>query len=464
MLFSSLLFIFIFFPLCLLIYYLVPFKFKNIVLLIFSLIFYAWGEPKFILLMLLVSIINYISGLIIDKYDNKKIKKYTVVICVILNLLLLGFFKYTNFIIENLNNFGMNLDTLNIILPLGISFYIFQTMSYTIDLYWGKVKVEKNFLTFLTYVSMFPQLVAGPIVRYENVAKELKSRKIDFNCFSDGLFIFLTGLFMKVLIANNVGYLHSLILGDISNISLMTAWLGIVAYAIQIYFDFNGYSTMALGMGKMLGFKYPKNFNYPYIATSITDFWRRWHMTLSTWFRDYVYIPLGGNRCSKVKWMRNIFVVWFLTGFWHGADWNFIIWGLYFAVLLLIEKLLLKDFLDKHKIFGHIYTLFLVIISFVIFNNDLSNLIIQLKNMFAINNLSFINSETIYYMRSYFMIFVISVIACTPVVKYIYEKIKYKKKEEVFGWLKIIYLLLILVLCTAYLIDASFNPFLYFRF
>ena len=457
MLFSSLLFIFIFFPLCLLIYYLVPFKFKNIVLLIFSLIFYAWGEPKFILLMLLVSLLNYISGLIIDKNDNKKIKKYTVVICVILNLLLLGFFKYTNFIIENLNNFGMNLDALNIILPLGISFYIFQTMSYTIDLYWGKVKVEKNFFTFLTYVSMFPQLVAGPIVRYEDVAKELKSRKIDFNCFSDGLYIFLTGLFMKVLIANNVGYLHSLILGDISNISLMTAWLGIVAYAIQIYFDFNGYSTMALGMGKMLGFKYPKNFNYPYIATSITDFWRRWHMTLSTWFRDYVYIPLGGNRVKKYRWLINIMIVWSLTGIWHGADWNFIIWGIYFGVILIIEKLFIGKYLEKlPKFLKHTYALFLILVGWLIFFcDDLSLLISYTQKSFM--NTNIIDKEFIFYIKNYFIFIVSGIVFSIPFI----DKIKLNKVLKVL--LVFVYIFLFIV-CVCQLCGDSYNPFLYFRF
>ena len=457
MLFSSLLFIFIFFPLCLLIYYLVPFKLKNIVLLIFSLIFYAWGEPKFILLMLLVSLINYISGLIIDKYDNKKIKKYTVIVCVILNLLLLGFFKYTNFIIENLNNFGMNLDALNIILPLGISFYIFQTMSYTIDLYWGKVKVEKNFFTFLTYVSMFPQLVAGPIVRYEDVAKELKERKIDFNCFSDGLFIFLTGLFMKVLIANNVGYLHSLILDDISSISLMTAWLGIVAYAIQIYFDFNGYSTMALGMGKMLGFKYPKNFNYPYIATSITDFWRRWHMTLSTWFRDYVYIPLGGNRVKKYRWLINIMIVWTLTGIWHGADWNFVIWGIYFGIILIIEKLFIGKYLEKlPKFFRHTYALFFILLGWLIFFcDDLSLLTSYFEKSFL--NSNFIDKEFIFYIKNYFIFILSGILFSIPFI----NKIKLNKVLNVL--LVFVYIFLF-ILCVCQLCGDSYNPFLYFRF
>ena len=464
MVFSSITFLYYFLPILLLIYFIVPFKFKNLVLLIFSLLFYFYGEPTYIWILLLSILINYIGGLVIGKSESKSIKKISLILTIIVDVGLLFYFKYTDFFISNINNlFGSNLSLIHVVMPIGISFFTFQTMSYVIDVYMGNVKYNKNILDFGTYVALFPQLVAGPIVRYKDIDDELKERIHSFDNFSIGIERFVIGLGKKVLLANVLGEACSLLLG-MNEASVMSSWMNAIFYTLQIYFDFSGYSDMAIGLGYMFGFKFLENFNYPYIAKSITDFWRRWHISLSSWLRDYVYIPLGGNRCSKVKWMRNIFVVWFLTGFWHGADWNFIIWGLYFAVLLLIEKLLLKDFLDKHKIFGHIYTLFLVIISFVIFNNDLSNLIIQLKNMFFINNLSFINSETIYYMRSYFMIFIISVIACTPVIKYIYEKIKYKKKEEVFGWLKIIYLLIILVLCTAYLIDASFNPFLYFRF
>ncbi len=457
MLFSSLLFIFFFLPTFLLLYYLVPFKFKNIVLLIFSLIFYAWGEPKYILLLIFVTLLNYICGLIIDKNDNKKTKKSVMIICVILNISLLGFFKYTNFIIDNLNSLGLNFNALNIALPLGISFYIFQTMSYTIDLYRNKVKVEKNFLTFLTYVSMFPQLVAGPIVRYEDVAKELQERKIDFNSFSQGLFIFLTGLFEKVLIANNVGHLHSLIVSDISHISLFTAWLGIIAYTLQIYFDFNGYSIMAIGLGKMLGFNYPKNFNYPYIATSITDFWRRWHITLSSWFRDYVYIPLGGNRVKKYRWLINIMIVWALTGIWHGAAWNFAIWGIYFGVLLIIEKLFIGKFIEKlPKICKHIYALFFILIGWLIFFcDDLTLLHHYISKIFVNSNI--IDNEFVFYIKNYMLFLISGIIFSIPIINKI-------KKTKFIKMVAIVVYVFLFVVCICQLCSDSYNPFLYFRF
>ena len=457
MLFSSLLFIFIFFPIFLLIYYLVPFKLKNIILLIFSLIFYAWGEPKYIILLIIVTLLNYICGLIINKFDNQKIKKNIMITCVVLNLALLGYFKYTNFIIDNLNNLGLNLNVLNIALPLGISFYIFQTMSYTIDLYRNKVTVEKNFLNFLTYVSMFPQLVAGPIVRYEEVTKELKSRKIDFHSFTEGLFIFLTGLFEKVLIANNVGHLHSLIIGDISNISVLTAWLGIIAYALQIYFDFNGYSTMALGMGKMLGFNYPKNFNYPYIATSITDFWRRWHITLSSWFRDYVYISLGGNRVKKLRWLINIMIVWSLTGIWHGASWNFALWGIYFGIILILEKLFIGKFIEKFpKAFKHIYALFFILIGWLIFFCDDLNLLYNyIPKIFA--NPNIIDNEFVFYIKNYMIFLISGIMFSIPIVN------KIKKTKLIKVLTGVLYIFLFIV-CISQLCSDSYNPFLYFRF
>ena len=455
MLFSSLLFIFIFFPAFLLLYYIVPFKLKNYILLIFSLIFYAWGEPKYILLLLFVTLLNYISGLIINK--NNKIKKPTMVVCIVLNILLLSFFKYTNFIIDNLNHLGAHFNIVNIALPLGISFYIFQTMSYTIDLYRGKIKVEKNFFNFLTYVSMFPQLVAGPIVRYEDVAKELKERKIDFDSFVDGIFIFLTGLFYKVLIANNVGYLHSLIVGNIQEASLLTAWLGVVAYTLQIYFDFNGYSTMAIGMGRMLGFNYPKNFNYPYIATSITDFWRRWHITLSSWFRDYVYIPLGGNRVKKIRFLINLLIVWMLTGLWHGASWNFIIWGLYFGILLIIEKLFMSKVLEKlPKVLRHVYALFFILIGWLIFfSDDMSLLTKYIPKIFA--NPNIIDTEFIFYIKNYMIFLVSGIVLSIPLI----EKIKETKITKA---LTVVIYIFLFILCICQLSGDSYNPFLYFRF
>lgn len=458
MLFSSLNFIFVFFPLFLLIYYLVPFKLKNIVLLIFSLIFYAWGEPKYIILLIIITLLDYICGIIIDKYkNNNKIKKIIMVFCVVSNLLFLIFFKYTNFIIDNINGLGLHVKTLDIALPLGISFYIFQTMSYIIDLYKDKVPAEKNFFNFLTYVSMFPQLVAGPIVRYEDVAKELKSRKIDFDSFAQGLFLFLTGLFEKVLIANNVGYLHSLIVKDISNISLFTAWLGIISFALQIYFDFNGYSTMAIGMGKMLGFNYPKNFNYPYIATSITDFWRRWHITLSSWFRDYVYIPLGGNRVKKYRWLINIMIVWILTGIWHGASWNFVLWGVYFGIILILEKLFVGKIIDKLPgFFKHVYALFLILISWLIFFcDDLTLLYKYIPKIFA--NYNIIDNEFIFYIKNYMIFLVSGILFSIPIVNKI-------NKTRAIRIMTVFVYVLLFVVSISQLCSDSYNPFLYFRF
>ena len=458
MLFSSLNFIFVFFPLFLLIYYLVPFKLKNIVLLIFSLIFYAWGEPKYIILLIIITLLDYICGIIIDKYkNNNKIKKIIMVFCVVSNLLFLIFFKYTNFIIDNINGLGLHVKTLDIALPLGISFYIFQTMSYIIDLYKDKVPAEKNFFNFLTYVSMFPQLVAGPIVRYEDVAKELKSRKIDFDSFAQGLFLFLTGLFEKVLIANNVGYLHSLIVKDISNISLFTAWLGIISFALQIYFDFNGYSTMAIGMGKMLGFNYPKNFNYPYIATSITDFWRRWHITLSSWFRDYVYIPLGGNRVKKYRWLINIMIVWILTGIWHGASWNFVIWGVYFGIILILEKLFVGKIIDKLPgFFKHVYALFLILIGWLIFFcDDLTLLYKYIPKIFVNSNI--IDNEFIFYIKNYMIFLVSGILFSIPIVNKI-------NKTRIIRIMTVFVYVLLFVVSISQLCSDSYNPFLYFRF
>ena len=455
MLFSSLLFLFIFLPIFLLIYYLVPSKIKNIVLLVFSLIFYAWSGPKYVILLLVVSLLNYLGAILLNKYKNKK--RLVVILCIITNILILGYFKYSNFIIDNLNSFGLNISVLDIALPLGISFYIFQSMSYLIDVYRGKISIEKNYLKLLTYVSMFPKLIEGPIVRYGDIEKELKSRKIDFTSFSEGLFIFLTGLFAKVLIANNVGHLHSLIVSDISSISLLTAWLGMIAYTLQIYFDFNGYSTMAIGLGKMLGFTIPKNFNYPYVSTSITDFWRRWHITLSTWFKDYVYIPLGGNRVSKFRLVINLIIVWTLTGIWHGASWNFVIWGLYFGLLLIIEKLFLGKKLEKLPIvFQHIYTLFFITIGWLIFfSSDLTLLGNYLSKAFC--NPTIIDNEFIFYIKNNLVFLLSGIIFSIPFV----NKIKVNKVLKV--GIIIIYVLLFII-CICQLLSDSYNPFLYFRF
>ncbi len=457
MLFSSLFFLFFFLPVFLLLYYVVPFKYKNKVLLFFSLLFYSWGEPIYILLLLFSSMLNYYGSKIIRKisYPQKR-KKYFIII-IILNILLLGVFKYCNFIINNLNLLGLDIETLNIALPLGISFFTFQTMSYTIDVYKDKNIVPDTFLNFLTYVSMFPQLVAGPIVRYDEVSNDLKNRTITKEDFYNGFFKFLTGLFKKVLLANNIGYIFSLITKDISDISLLTAWLGIISFALQIYYDFSGYSDMAKGIGEMLGFKYPDNFNYPYIAISITDFWRRWHMTLSSWFRDYVYIPLGGNRCNKIINMRNIIIVWLLTGIWHGASWNYILWGLYFGIILLIEKYVLKNIISKMpKLLKHIYAIILILVGWTIFAfEDIETGIVYLKSMF-INN-TIIDNKFIFFISNYLLFYIFGITFSTP----IFSKMRSNIITKVL--LIIIYVFLFIVTVSS-LIGDSYNPFLYFRF
>ena len=456
MIFSSLTFIFIFLPIFLLIYYLVPNKIKNLIILLFSLIFYAWGEPIYILLLLLSSIVDFSNGYFINKNKgNRKKQKVFLIISIIVNLSLLGIFKYTNFIISNLNLFGLNISNPDIALPLGISFFTFQTMSYSIDVYRGNIKYEKNFINFMTYVCMFPQLVAGPIVRYSEIGKELNKREHSFNNFSLGMFRFLTGLFKKVLIANTMGVIFSLATNNVSNISLTTAWIGAISFSFQIFFDFSGYSDMAIGLGKMLGFSYPENFNYPYIAKNITGFWRRWHMTLSGWFKDYLYIPLGGNRVKVKRHILNLFLVWFLTGLWHGASWNFVLWGLYFFILLTLEKYIINK-IKIPNVLGHMITIFLIIISWVIFAfDDLSIMTTYLSKMFINTNL--IDSSSLFFIKNYFLIFIISIILSTPIIK----NIKMKKYYKPF--IIILYIVLF-ILTISYLVSDAYNPFLYFRF
>lgn len=464
MIFSSIPFLFFFFPIFLLLYYISPFKIKNLILLIFSLIFYAWGEPVYIVLMIFSSVVDYTNGRMLDKYrDNKVIKRLFMVFSIIINLALLGFFKYSDFLIENINAlFNISIPLLELGLPIGISFYTFQTMSYSIDVYRGAVKVERNFLNFMTYVSMFPQLIAGPIVRYQTVSEELSKREINFNKFTSGLVRFLQGLFKKVLIANNVGYVWSLISGDASDISLLTAWLGIFMFAFQIYFDFSGYSDMAIGMGKMLGFTYPENFNYPYISKSITEFWRRWHISLSSWFKDYVYIPLGGSRCKKIINIRNILIVWMLTGIWHGAAWNFLIWGLYFGVLLLIEKFILKRFLEKlPSFFKHIYAIFFILIGWLIFAFDDISLLKEYAVKLFINP-SIIDTEFMQYFTNYFVIIVVAIIFSMPIYPYVKEKFKFNN-TIIQILIYLVYVALFMIV-TAMLVSDTYNPFLYFRF
>ena len=463
MIFSSIPFLFFFFPLFILLYFTLPFKYKNYILLLFSLIFYAWGEPIYILLMIFSSIVDFINGKNIEKHkdDNKK-KKIYLIISIIINISLLGFFKYADFFIKVINNI-LNLDIplLNLGLPIGISFFTFQTMSYSIDVYRGDVKAEKDFLTFMTYVCMFPQLIAGPIVRYETVSSELHKRDINFKKFADGFTRFLRGLFKKVLIANNIGLLFTLITSsEVNDISIMTGVLAIVSYAFQIYFDFSGYSDMAIGMGNMCGFTFLENFNYPYISKSITEFWRRWHISLSSWFKDYVYIPLGGSRVNILKNIRNILIVWILTGFWHGASWNFIFWGLYYGILLLLEKFVLKKYIDKLPDFvKHIYTIVLVFIGWMIFAFDDSKYLFGFIK--ALTSNKFIDSAFLYYFKNYFLILVTAIVFSLPV----YPKVKEKMNNTIFTSLLSISIYVILFIITlSYLVSDTYNPFLYFRF
>jgi len=459
MIFSSITFLYYFLPLLLIFYFIFPSKYKNIVLLIFSLLFYFLGEPKYIIILLLSCFINYYLFNLIEKSKSRKI---FLVIAVLYNVLQLLIFKYTDFFIENVNNiFNFKIPYLYIVMPIGISFFTFQALGYVIDVYNKKHKPAKNIINFMTYICLFPQLVAGPIVRYSDIEKDLNNRTHSFDKFSLGIKRFVIGLSKKILLANVLGELIKELVTD----TVLSSWLRPICYTLQIYFDFSGYSDMAIGLGLIFGFKFLENFNYPLIASSITDFWRRWHISLSSWFRDYIYIPLGGNRTSKIKWIRNIFVVWFLTGFWHGASWNFILWGLYFGVILVIEKLFLKRYIDKTKIFKYIYSLLIIVVSFLIFNaNSLTEISISLKNMFFINKIPLYDKESIYYFKSYFILIIISIVSATPLFKIIINKIKNTKFKLLIDIIEPITYILLLVLCTAFLVDASFNPFLYFRF
>lgn len=463
MVFASITFLYYFLPIFLIVYFIVPKKYKNIVLLIFSFIFYFYGEPKYILLMLLEVLFAYFMTLSLEKNKSKSL----LTVMISFHLILLCIFKYFNFIIDNINTiFSSNITLLNIVLPIGISFYTFQIISYEVDVYKGKIKASKNLLEFMTYVFLFPQLIAGPIVRYENINKELKSRKVTFEDFSNGVNRFIIGLFKKVVIANNIGELCNTLVGS-DEVSVLLYWILGISYMLQIYFDFSGYSDIAIGIGKMIGFKFPENFNYPYIADSVTNFWRRWHMTLSSWFRDYVYIPLGGNRVSTLKHIRNIFIVWILTGLWHGASWNFIIWGLYFGIILIIEKYFLNKVLEKlPKVIRIIYTLFIVMISFIIFSSDnLSSAFTIIKGLFNFKSLSLSNNFILYYVKSYGFILIMGIIFSTPLIKNIIEKLRSKKiLNNIINIIEVIVILLILLIVTSMLIDSSYNPFLYFRF
>ena len=453
MVFSSITFLYYFLPILLIVYYLIPKKFRNIVLLIFSLTFYFYGEKNIILLLMCG--FNYFFGKIIGKTKTKT----SLAIGVICNILVLGYYKYCNFFIENINSlFQVDIPYFDIILPLGISFFTFQNISYLIDVYKQDVLPQKNLLNYATYITLFPQLIAGPIIRYKDINYELENRKETFNQFSKGVSKFLVGLAKKVMIANQIGQM-CVVLNAMPEKTVVSHILEAIGYTLQIYFDFSGYSDMAIGLGLFFGFNFKENFNYPLIANSITDFWRRWHISLSSFFRDYIYIPLGGNRVPFGKWIRNILVVWLLTGLWHGTSWNFILWGGYFFIFLLIEKLFLKKFL-KNNILSHLYTLIVIVISFVIFNiTNLNDMFVFFKSMLGLNGLNFINHTTYYYLKNYIILLVIAGIAATPLLKNIINK-----NKKLFASLEPIYFIGILLICTAMLLSNSFNPFIYFRF
>ena len=463
MVFSSITFLYFFLPAVLLIYYISPKKIKNIVLLLSGLFFYAWGEPVYVVIMIFSSFIDYAAGLIIDKYDdNQKKRTAALLVSLIINLGLLGVFKYSGFFA---GIFGIEIKQLP--LPIGISFYTFQSMSYTIDMYMRKIKVQRSFLNFATYVSLFPQIVAGPIVRYEDVQNEIDSRKTNIFLLGEGAGIFVRGLSKKVLLANNIGLLWTEIKGmEYSELSAATAWIGILAFTFQIYYDFSGYSDMAVGLGKMLGFNFPENFDHPYISRSVSEFWRSWHITLGSWFKSYVYIPLGGNRCGKLKTLRNTLIVWGLTGFWHGASWNFIIWGLYFGGFIILEKIWLGKKLERlPSLLSIFYTFFIVVIGWVLFDTaNLSSAGEFYKAMFGGNGKLF-DSIAFYEIKNYALIFLLCIIGSGNFMKNLYDKLKrsFSMSKVLSNVMPLVQTAMMLI-CTAFLVDASYNPFLYFRF
>ncbi len=466
MLFSSIPFLYYFLAAVLLMYFIMPKNLKNLVLLFSSLFFYAWGEVRLVTLMLIVILLGYVFGLLVAGSTNAKQKKFWLTLSVLAMVGILGYFKYADFFVANFNAVtGLNVPLLKVALPIGISFYTFQVISYVVDVYRGEAKVQHNPFTLATYVAMFPQLIAGPIVRYADVAEQLENRKHTVDKAALGIRRFVLGLSKKILVANALGELCEIFKAS-GDKSVVFYWLYALAFTLHIYYDFSGYSDMAIGLGKIFGIDLLENFHYPYISKSITEFWRRWHMSLGTWFRDYVYIPLGGNRVSKPRWLFNILAVWFLTGFWHGASWNFIVWGLYFAAILMLEKLVLLPILDKIGPLKHIYVLILVMVSFVIFNAaDMREALIYISSMFGAGEVPLISAEAVYYFKSNLVILLIAAVGATPLCKQFVNKLEASKKGATFvGILEPVVLVILLLLCTAYLVDGSFNPFLYFRF
>ena len=466
MLFSSIPFLFAFLPLTAALYFAVPKKLKNGILLLFSLVFYGWGEPKYLLLMLFSITQGYVFGLLIERTREKRRSKVYLTASVFVSLLLLGYCKYVDFFIGSFNSLtGLSVPLLRVALPIGISFYTFQILSYTIDVYRGDVPAQRNYINLALYIAMFPQLIAGPIVRYSDIAPQLESRTHSMENAAYGIRRFTVGLSKKILIANVLAEPVSFF-KDSAEKSVLFFWLYAVACTLQIYFDFSGYSDMAIGLGRIFGFRFSENFDYPYISGSITEFWRRWHISLGTWFRDYLYIPLGGNRVGKFRWFFNIFVVWFATGIWHGAAWNFVLWGLIYAVLLVNEKLWLLKPLKNSRILNHVYTMFFVVIGFVLFDAEsVGAAFSALGAMFGFAGLPAVSPEAVYTLKSYAVVLIVAVIGATPLMKKLFERIgKSKAGSAVLTVAEPLGIVLLLTVCTAYLVDGSFNPFLYFRF
>ncbi len=465
MVFSSIPFLYYFLPCVLLLYFAVPRRGKNTVLLFTSLVFYAWGEPRFVPVMLLTILQGYVFGILIEKSGGRR-AKMCMAVSAAFSLGILGYCKYADFFIGNFNAAtGLSVPLLKITLPVGISFYTFQILSYIIDVYRGSVPAQHNFVDLGAYIAMFPQLVAGPIVRYADISHQLGDRAHNYSKAALGIRRFILGLGKKVLIANTLGELCS-IFRESEDQSVLFFWLYAIACTLQIYFDFSGYSDMAIGLGKIFGFDFPENFRYPFISKSITEFWRRWHISLGSWFRDYVYIPLGGNRVKRGRWLCNLLIVWFLTGFWHGAAWNFIVWGLFFGLLLILEKLLYGKMLEKAGILRHVYVMLGVVVSFVLFDaGDMGEAFAHIKSMFGAGGLPAVSTEAVYYLRSYGVTLGVAVLGSTPVVSEGIKKLREREAfDKAFNMAEPLFLLLLAWVSTGYIVDGSFNPFLYFRF
>ncbi len=465
MVFSSILFMFIYLPVVLAVYYIVPTRWRNLWLFAVNLVFYGWGEPVYILLMVFSICLNYVSGLLIGKYlpDRRPRAKLVLIVNTVLNLGMLFFFKYFDLMAETLSAIpGVDIPTLGLTLPIGISFYTFQTMSYPIDVYRGDGHVQKNFIKFGTFVALFPQLIAGPIVRYKDIAEQLDERHESVDKFAQGVQRFIVGLGKKVLIANNVGMLWDVYANAApGELTFVGSWLAAIAFSLQIYFDFSGYSDMAIGLGKMLGFEFLENFNYPYISRTVTEFWRRWHISLGTWFRDYVYIPLGGNRKGLSRQLVNILIVWALTGLWHGASWTFLFWGLYYAFFLILEKLFLLKWLDRHHAVGHVYTLLVAISGWVIFQQtSVDQTLVFFKAMYGFGAAGFCTDKDLYYLAGFGAMLLAACFASLPVGRSLFARLPEKCRAVAVPVL----VALVLTVATAYMVDSTYNPFLYFRF